>query len=160
LLQEVRQLSREAQSPVEYLTHRLHPWVAFLVMPLFALANAGVALDTSTLGMTEGRAVALAVACGLIVGKPLGITLFALAAVRLRLAVLPVGVSPGALLGTGLLGGIGFTMALFITALAFRESPLAGAAKVGVLAASVLACGSGLALLARVLPQSVRRGSG
>jgi NhaA family Na+:H+ antiporter len=157
LLQEVRQLSREAQSPLEYLTHQLHPWVAFFVMPVFALANAGVALDASTLGMAEERAVALSVACGLILGKPLGIALFALAAVRLRLAALPAGVTPGALLGAGLLGGIGFTMALFITALAFGESSLAAAAKVGVLTASVFACGCGIALLAWVLPRPVER---
>jgi hypothetical protein len=81
-------------------------------MPVFALANAGVALDASTLGAAEGRGVALAVTAGLLLGKPLGIALFALAAVRLGLAALPVGVGTGALFGVGLLGGIGFTMAL------------------------------------------------
>ena len=121
----MRDLSREAQSPLEYLTHQLHPWVAFVVMPVFALANAGVPLDASTFGDPGGMRVALAVALGLLIGKPVGITLFALAAVRLRLAALPSGVGPGALVGAGLLGGIGFTMALFITALAFGESPLA-----------------------------------
>ena len=75
-----------------------------------------------------------------------------LAAVRLGIAALPDRVGAGALLGAGLLGGIGFTMALFITALAFGETPLASAAKVGVLAASLLACVAGLWLLARVLP--------
>jgi NhaA family Na+:H+ antiporter len=153
LLQEVRDLSREAQSPLEYLTHHLHPWVAFIVMPIFALANAGVPLDADTLGDSDGRGVALAVALGLLIGKPVGIGLFALGAVRLRLAALPSGVSAGAVLGAGFLGGIGFTMALFITALAFGDSPLASAAKVGVLAASVLACLLGLLVLARVLPR-------
>jgi NhaA family Na+:H+ antiporter len=152
LLEEVRELALEAQSPLEYLIHRLHPFVAFVVMPVFALANAGVALDASTLGEATGLRVALAVALGLLLGKPLGIALFALAAVKLRIAVLPAGVGTGALFGAGLLGGIGFTMALFITALAFGETPLASAAKVGVLAASVLACIAGLWLLARVLP--------
>lgn len=154
LLREVRHLSREAQSPLEYLTHKLHPWVAFVVMPVFALANAGVTLDATTLGDPTGLRVALAVALGLFFGKPVGIALFALAAVRLRWAALPAGVSPSALFGAGLLGGIGFTMALFITALAFGESPLSGAAKVGVLSASVLSCAGGLAVLARVLPRS------
>jgi NhaA family Na+:H+ antiporter len=74
--------------------------------------------------------------------------------VKLRLATLPEGVGAGAVLGAGLLGGIGFTMALFITALAFGEGPLAGAAKVGVLAASVIACLAGLAVLARALPRA------
>jgi NhaA family Na+:H+ antiporter len=153
LLQEVRDLSREAQSPLEYLTHRLHPWVAFVVMPVFALANAGVTLDATTLSDSRGLRVALAVAVGLLVGKPIGIALFALAAVRLRLAAMPGGVTPGALLGAGALGGIGFTMALFITALAFgEEAPLAAGAKVGVLGASVLAAAAGLWLLAVVLP--------
>jgi len=153
VLQRVRDLSLEAQSPVEYLTHRLHPWVAFVVMPVFALANAGVALDATTLGDPAGLRVALAVALGLLIGKPLGIALFALVAVRLGLAALPAGVGAGALFGAGLLGGIGFTMALFITALAFGEGLLASAAKVGVLLASVIACLAGLALLSRVLPR-------
>jgi NhaA family Na+:H+ antiporter len=154
VLERVRALSLEAQSPLEFLTHRLHPWVAFGVMPLFALANAGVTLEAGTLGGMDGRWVALAVALGLLVGKPLGIAAFALAAVKLRLATLPEGVGAGAVLGAGLLGGIGFTMALFITALAFGEGPLAGAAKVGVLAASVIACLAGLAVLARALPRA------
>jgi NhaA family Na+:H+ antiporter len=153
-LQRVRELSREAQSPLEYLTHRLHPWVAFVVMPIFALANAGVALDGSRLGDPASLRVAVAVALGLLIGKPLGITVFAVAAVRLRIASLPRGVGVGALAGAGLLGGIGFTMALFITALAFREGPLASAAKVGVLGASVLACVFGVVVLSRVLPRN------
>lgn len=153
LLEDVRDLALEAQSPLDYLTHRLHPFVAFFVLPVFALANAGVSLEATTLGDPVGLRVALAVALGLLVGKPVGIALFALAAVRLRLAALPAGVGPGALVGVGLLGGIGFTMALFITALAFGDAPqLAAAAKVGVLAASLLACVGGAWLLARVLP--------
>jgi len=152
MLQRVRDLSLEAQSPLEYLTHHLHPWVAFAVMPVFALANAGVPLDASTLGDPTGMRVALAVALGLLIGKPVGIALFALAAVRLGLARLPDGAGPGALLGVGLLGGIGFTMALFITALALGEGPLASAAKVGILAASALACVAGVLVLRRVLP--------
>jgi NhaA family Na+:H+ antiporter len=154
LLQQVRDLSLRAQSPLEYLTHQLHPWVAFVVMPVFALANAGVPLDAATLGDPAGMRVALAVGLGLLIGKPVGIALFALAAVRLGLAALPSGVAAGALFGAGLLGGIGFTMALFITALAFGEGPLAAAAKVGVLAASVIACVAGVTLLARVLPHA------
>jgi NhaA family Na+:H+ antiporter len=153
LLQEVRDLSREAQSPLEYLTHRLHPWVAFVVMPVFALANAGVTLDAATLGDPAGLRVSIAVALGLLLGKPIGIALFAIVAVRLGLAALPAGVGAGALVGAGLLGGIGFTMALFISALAFGEGALGSAAKVGILAASLLACVAGLAVLSRVLPR-------
>jgi len=153
VLQRLRDLSLEAQSPLEYLTHRLHPWVAFGVMPIFALANAGVALDASTLGDPVGMRVALAVALGLLIGKPVGIALFAIVAVRLGLAALPAGIGLGALVGTGLLGGIGFTMALFITSLAFGEGPLVSAAKIGTLSASVLACVGGLVVLSRVLPR-------
>jgi len=147
------------ESPLRVLEHALHPWVAFGVMPIFALANAGVALDPGTLGGGEGRAIALGVAAGLLIGKPVGIAVFSLAAARLGIAALPPGVGAGALLGTGLLGGIGFTMALFITALAFGESTLASAAKVGVLAASLLACLGGVALLAWVLPRGLKKGT-
>jgi NhaA family Na+:H+ antiporter len=154
VLQRVRDLSLEAQSPLEYLTHKLHPWVAFVVMPVFALANAGVPLDATTLGDPAGLRVALAVALGLLLGKPIGIALFALVAVRLGLAALPSGVGAAALFGAGLLGGIGFTMALFITALAFGEGPFASAAKVGVLTASVAACVAGILVLWRVLPRA------
>jgi NhaA family Na+:H+ antiporter len=152
LLREVRELSREAQSPLEYLEGKLHPWVAFVVMPIFALANAGVAFDASTLGSGPGGAVAIAVAAGLLIGKPLGIAAFALGAVKLGVASLPGRVTPGGVVGAGFLGGIGFTMALFITALAFGGGPLGAAAKVGVLSASVLACVGGLVVLYRVLP--------
>jgi len=150
----------DPRSPLHRLERGLHPWVAFGVMPIFALANAGVTLDASTLGEPPGTQVALAVALGLLVGKPLGIAAFAYAAARLRLAALPAGVGFGALVGAGFLGGIGFTMALFITALAFGDGPLTAAAKVGVLGASVLACIAGLAVLARVLPRGGSPGSG
>jgi NhaA family Na+:H+ antiporter len=154
LLQRVRDLSREAQSPLEYLTHHLHPWVAFGVMPVFALANAGIPLDPGMLSDEVGMRVALAVGVGLLIGKPVGITLFALAAVRLGMATLPRGVGASAVFAAGLLGGIGFTVALFITALAFEDSPLSAAAKVGLLTASALACVLGLAMLVRVLPRT------
>jgi NhaA family Na+:H+ antiporter len=154
LLQRVRDLSREAQSPLEYLEQKLHPWVAFVVMPIFALANAGVPFDASTLSAGPGGPVAIAVAAGLLIGKPLGITVFSLAAVKLRIASLPPRVTGGAVFGAGLLGGIGFTMALFITALAFGDGDLASAAKVGVLVASLLCCVLGLLVLHRVLPNA------
>jgi NhaA family Na+:H+ antiporter len=145
--------SRPAYSPIAELTARLHPWSAFGVMPVFALANAGLVLDTSTLGDPLPLRVTLAVALGLLVGKPLGITLVSWLAVRAGLAVLPAGVGWGALLGAGILAGIGFTMALFITALAFPDPALAAASKLGVIAASVLCAALGIAYLARSLPR-------
>ena len=141
-------------SPIEKLTHALHPWSSFVVLPIFALASAGVTIDARALADPLASRVTLGVALGLLVGKPLGITLFAWIAVRSKLAALPTGVGWGAIFGAGLLGGVGFTMALFITALAFEDPALAAASKIGVMGASVLAAGLGMACLARVLPRS------
>ena len=121
-------------APLLRLEHGLHVLSAFVVMPLFALSNAGVTL-TGSLG---GR-VTVAVILGLAVGKPLGITAAAFAAVRLRLAALPAGVSWTALHGCAWLGGIGFTMSLFIATLAFEGTDLLDSAKVGILGGSILA---------------------
>jgi NhaA family Na+:H+ antiporter len=140
-------------SPVARLTQALHPWSAFVVLPIFALASAGVVIDAQALRDPLAGRVTLAVTLGLLVGKPLGVTLLAWLAVRTRLAVLPPGVGWGAIFGAGILGGIGFTMALFITALAFQDPALAAASKLGVIGASVVAAGLGMLCLARVLPR-------
>jgi len=121
-------------APLVRLEHAIHGFSAFVVMPLFAFSNAGVGLH-GTLG---GR-VPLAVILALAIGKPLGITGAALAAVRLRLATLPDGVNWTALHGCAWLAGIGFTMSLFIAALAFDDTTLVDAAKVGILTGSLLA---------------------
>ena len=146
----------DAPSPVEFLTKALHPWVAFAVMPIFALANAGIVLEADALADPLAPRVMLAVALGLLVGKPVGITLLSWLAVRAGIATLPSGVGWTALLGAGCLGGIGFTMALFITALAFQDPALAAASKIGVMAASVLATAGGLLVLGRALPRASR----
>jgi len=130
-LERAREL---ATSPLVRLEHALHGLSAFAVMPLFALSNAGVSVD----GSSSGRVTA-AVLLGLAIGKPLGITGAAFAAVRLRLAELPAGVSWTALHGCAWLGGIGFTMSLFISTLAFEGSDLLDSAKTGILAGSLLA---------------------
>lgn len=121
-------------APLLRLEHALHGFSAFVVMPLFAFSNAGVGLNGSL-----GGGVTLAVMLGLAVGKPLGITGAALVAVRLRLAALPDGVSWTALHGCAWLGGIGFTMSLFIATLAFDGTNLLDSAKVGILGGSILA---------------------
>ncbi len=144
-VQRLRRATREMVSPLEYIELVLHPWVSFIIMPLFALANAGVAISLSDFG----DPVAIAVAAGLVVGKPLGILLFSWLAIRLGLAALPEGVGWAALLGGGLLAGIGFTMALFIAGLALDASTL-DAAKVGILAASVLAATLAMLILTRL----------
>jgi NhaA family Na+:H+ antiporter len=140
-------------SPIAQLTHALHPWSAFGVLPIFALASAGVALDARVLADPLASRVTLGVALGLLLGKPLGIALFAWLGVKARLAVLPPGVGWGAVFGAGVLGGIGFTMALFITTLAFDAPAFVAASKVGVLGASVAATGLGMACLSRALPR-------
>jgi len=140
---------REAVSPVERLQHALHGWVAFVIMPLFALANAGVPLGAVRLE-GEGQAVLLGVALGLVLGKPLGVLGLSWVAVRLGLATLPGGVRWMEVLIVGVVAGIGFTMALFIASLAFPPGPLAEVAKLGILCASAVAAVAGL-LLGRFL---------
>lgn len=138
----------QAQPPLLRMEHTLHGVTAFGVMPLFALANAGVRLGPELLGSLSWG-VLLGVALGLLIGKPLGITLIAWLATRLRVADLPAGVSWRALHGVSWLGGIGFTMALFVAGLAYGPGPLLDSAKVGVLAASVAAGLTGWLLLRR-----------
>ena len=135
--------AREALSPVERLESTLHPWVAFGIMPLFALANAGVPISAAGLA----NPVALAVMVGFVLGKPIGVVGFAWLAVRSGLAARPTELAWGTLAGGGLLAGIGFSMALFIADLAFQSTMLQ-AAKIGILAASVISASGGLALLA------------
>jgi NhaA family Na+:H+ antiporter len=147
-VRQVQKVAKEAVSPLEYLENALHPWVSFAIMPIFALANAGVAIEVSSFA----DPVALAVAAGLVVGKPVGIVLFSWLGVKAGLAQLPQGVSWGALAGGGCLAGIGFTMALFIAGLAL-EGPMLDAAKVGILTASAVAAALGMALLVKILPK-------
>jgi NhaA family Na+:H+ antiporter len=140
--------AHETVSPLERLEHALHPWVAFAIMPIFALANAGVPLEPSV----ANHAVAHSVAAGLALGKPIGIVLFSWLAIRLGVAQLPVNVSWPALLGAACLGGIGFTMSLFIASLAL-EGEMLEAGKVGTLAGSTISAVLGFCLLAVFLSQ-------
>ncbi|HUE85714.1 MAG TPA: Na+/H+ antiporter NhaA [Vicinamibacterales bacterium] len=144
--------AREVLSPLHRLEFGLHPWVAFGIMPLFALANAGVVLSLSSLG----DPVAIAVAAGLAIGKPVGIIIACVLAVRLRVSSLPEGVTWGMIAGGGCLAGIGFTMALFLNALAFPVAEFPAyetAGKVGTLAGSLVSAVLG----AVVLLSAVRR---
>ena len=144
---ELETLSELAQPPLIRLERALHSVVAFGIMPLFALSNAGVSLSGAAIRAAVGSPVATGVALGLVLGKPIGILAFAWLAVRLRMAALPEGVSWGMLAATGVLGGIGFTMSLFIAGLAFPDVTVLDAAKVGVLAASCVAGAAGWLLL-------------
>ena len=134
--------ARETISPLDRLETALHPWVAFGIMPLFALANAGIRVELPALSSP----VALAVAAGLVLGKPLGLVAFSAVAVRLGWARLPDGVNWKMLVGAGFLAGIGFTMSLFIAGLAL-EGDLLEAGKIGALTGSAISALAGCALL-------------
>ncbi|MCS6808050.1 MAG: Na+/H+ antiporter NhaA [Bacteroidota bacterium] len=136
----VRDLERSCelvQTPLSRFENNLHAWVAFLIMPIFAIANAGVRLE-GNLAEVFLHPITLGIIGGLVLGKPLGITLFCWIACRLKIAHMPVGVTWVDIIGIGSIAGIGFTMALFIQGLAFTDATLAMEAKVGIFAASLI----------------------
>lgn len=135
--------AREVLSPIERLELALHPWVAFTIMPLFALANAGVSLSEARFDASLTSAIFLA----FVLGKPVGVVLFSLLAVKLRAAILPAPLDWSMLAAGSLLTGIGFTMALFIAELAF-DPALIASVKLGIMGASLLAATAGLVSLA------------
>jgi Na+:H+ antiporter, NhaA family len=146
-LEEMERNCEAAMAPLQTIEHDLQFWVAFTIIPLFALANAGVRLsgDASSALLNP---VTLGVVLGLVIGKPIGITLFAWAAVRMQIASMPLGVGWRAVAGVACLGGIGFTMSLFIGGLAFQGMPvLNDAAKIGIFAASLVAGLAGWGML-------------
>jgi NhaA family Na+:H+ antiporter len=136
---------REAVAPLVRLEAGLHPWVAYGIMPLFAFANAGVRIAGVDLGAPASSRIVLGVVLGLVLGKPLGILAASFLAVRARIAALPYGVTWRGVTLVGIVAGIGFTMAIFIAGLAFADASNLGAAKLGVLLASVIAAVVGLA---------------
>ncbi len=149
-LDRINEARQEAVSPVERLIHSLHPWVAFVVMPVFALANAGVALGGASLS-GDSLWLFIGIVAGLALGKPLGIVAFSLGATRLRVAARAEDVTRCGVLLVGLVGGIGFTMSLFIAQLAFPPGPLLDTAKLAILVGSGVAIviGLGYGLLLR-----------
>ena len=142
-ISQFRRLTRETISPLEYLIYMLHPWVVFLIMPIFALANAGIAFQMADVISP----ISLAVILGLSIGKPVGILLFSWLLVRFGLAQLPPDVRWRHLAGGGFLAGIGFTMALFIAGLAFADESLLRSAKMGVLVGSLVSAIAGMLIL-------------
>jgi NhaA family Na+:H+ antiporter len=127
----------------------LHPWVSFLIIPVFAFANAGVVITADSLG-GDSLPVLLGIVLGLTLGKPIGITGACWLAVRAGMAELPQGVSWRHMLSTGVLAGIGFTMSLFIASLAFDDPVNLATAKLAILIASTLAGSAGILLLSRI----------
>ena len=139
-------------SPLEHLEHALHPWVAYVILPLFAFVNAGLVLGD--LGMSAVlQALPLGVVTGLVVGKPVGIVLAAVSLRALGWARFPDGMDVKSMVGLGMLCGIGFTMSLFIASLAYQETTQYEAAVLGILGASVIAAVLGLLWLRATLPK-------
>jgi NhaA family Na+:H+ antiporter len=125
------------ESPMLRFEHSLVPWSKHVIMPIFALSNAGVALGSGAVGALV-HPISLGVICGLMVGKPIGIVAFSWLGTRSGVASLPTGVNWRQILGVGMLGGIGFTMSLFVANLAFGATDTLEIAKVGILAASLI----------------------
>jgi NhaA family Na+:H+ antiporter len=137
----------DGPSTVEWLEHVLHPWSSFVIVPLFALANAGVVISAEALADAWSSPIAHGVVAGLVIGKLVGVSLFTWLAVRFGLGELPAGTSWRAVIGLGALAGIGFTVSLFVTGLAFDDPAQQDIAKIGILAASTLAAVLGSAIL-------------
>ncbi|WP_035700414.1 Na+/H+ antiporter NhaA, partial [Glycomyces tenuis] len=150
-------LTRDAVPPTDRLQERHHPFSSFVVLPLFALANAGVVLSGDLLAAAATSAVTIGIVLGLVVGKILGITLITWIVVRLGIGRLPAGTTWPLMIGIAAVAGIGFTVALFITELAFPGGgQLTDEAKIGVLVGSIIAALVGAGLVALTAPRSVR----
>ncbi len=153
ILSQMEDLVQGTEAPLERIERSLVGWVSFSIVPIFAFANAGVHVSGDVASDALSSPVTHGVALGLILGKPIGIFLFTLLAVKLGLSDLPRGVSWRQILGVGMLAGIGFTVSLLITDLGFRDSPLlVDEAKLGVLVASGAAAVLGLGFLFAVSP--------
>lgn len=146
IVHSMERLTEHATAPLQELEHALMPFVTFAILPLFALTNAGVSLESEALGLLA-EPMSLGIILGLVLGKPLGIWLFAWAGVKLHIAELPKGIRLLNVASVGCLAGVGFTMSLFIATLAFEEVALVAAAKTAVLAGSLLATLIGSVLL-------------
>lgn len=152
-LRQLEELAKGTEAPLERLERLVHPWVSYVVLPLFALANAGVTFSLEMMQETVVSPVAIGVFGGLVLGKFLGITAFSWMAVRLGLARLPKELTWSNLIGVGTLAGIGFTVSLFMSGLAFEDPRLTAQAELGILAASLVAATAGYAVLRLVTHQ-------
>jgi len=147
IIDKIKKLSLDAETPLQKIEHILHPWVAFVIMPLFALANAGIIVSHNFFS-SLANPVSMGVAIGLLAGKFTGVLLFTWLMVKFG-AQLPAGSSWKQMTGVALLAGVGFTMSLFISALAFDHAEMIDQAKYGILLASLLAGISGVAVLSK-----------
>ncbi len=137
VVDEIETISNQVQSPLQHLEHSLHGWVSYVIMPIFALANAGVVLSFS--GLENTSHITLNIALALVFGNTIGIMLLSYIAIKFKFADLPKGVKFRELLGVSILGGLGFTMSLFITNLAYDDEAFIAAAKMGVILGSLIA---------------------
>jgi NhaA family Na+:H+ antiporter len=152
-IDDIERACEGALPPLMRLENSLHGVVAFGIMPLFALSNAGVRISLDPVAFTSP--ITVGILLGLVIGKPVGITLASWLAVRAGIAVLPAGVTWRSIRGVSCLAGVGFTMSLFIAALAFRDAEQLDMAKLGVLGASLLAGVIGWVILRKELQRSV-----
>ena len=157
-ISEVSRLSIHSTSPLSRLEHALSPWVAFVIVPVFALANAGVHLTGDSITGVVSDPVTLGVIGGLLVGKTVGVFGASLLAVRLGIGRLPDGTTWGQVFGLAVCAGIGFTVALFVTSISLEEPAIADSAKVGILLGSLLAGGGGFLVLSAVTRRPARVG--
>ena len=145
-IEQIEIAAKQVESPLQRLEHVLHPWVAFAIMPIFALANAHIPVNAELM-QSLGSPVTLGVIAGLLLGKPVGIVAFCWIAVKIGAASLPPGISWRQILGVALIGGIGLTVSIFITDLAFDDRALVLQAKLGIFVASIIAGASGYFIL-------------
>jgi NhaA family Na+:H+ antiporter len=155
ILGKIEHLTQMTESILDRLIRFIHPWTAFVVLPIFALANAGVVINAESLSAALSSPVLWGVALGLFVGKPVGITLLAWLGLKTGLMSLPENTNLRQIFGIGMLGAIGFTVALFITDLAFITPQDTDAAKLGILMATLAASAVGLLYLRSVLPERI-----
>jgi len=145
-IQEIKKMSLDAETPLQKIENALHPYVAFVIMPLFALANSGIIIGADIFSAIVNP-VSIGVAVGLLLGKFIGVLLFTFTMVKTKLAQLPAKATWGHMVGVSILAGIGFTMSLFISALAFSDAQMINQAKYGILVASIIAGTLGLTVL-------------
>ncbi len=137
LIAEIQALNENAITPLQKLEHTLHPLTAYFILPVFALSNAGVHIEGKIMDMLI-HPISIGIICGLVLGKFMGISLLSRLAVKFKIASLPEGISWSQIYGVGFLAGIGFTMSMFISDLAFKDESFKQIAKVGIMAASLI----------------------
>ncbi len=153
IISDIGELNDKAHTPLQKLEHALHPVTAYFILPVFALSNAGVHIDGSVVEMLI-HPISLGIIAGLVLGKFLGISLFSHLMVRLKIAALPKGLTWNHIYGVAFLAGIGFTMSMFISDLAFKDEEFKQIAKVGIMAASLISATIGMVWLSMGLKKS------